>query len=88
MYDNKAVLILRMPQKLLDALEAQAYKNNLSRAEAIRVAISAYAEIPYTESHGNTKYATDNERALARKQQNARAARSYRERQNNAEAEV
>ena len=82
MQGPKAVLILRMPQAMLDELDAKAYKLGISREQAIRAAVTSYTGIAHPEIHGNTKYHSDTERANARKESNKLAARAYRERRN------
>lgn len=68
----QAVITARMPQAMLDALDAYAYKHNISRVSALREAIAALTNTPNDTTHGNTRYVTDTERKLARARTNKR----------------
>lgn len=86
MQGSKAVLILRMPQAMLDELDAHAYKLGISREAALRAAVAAYTGKSHPETHGNTKYHNDTERLTARRAANKLAAKAYREKQRSAKA--
>lgn len=76
----RAVIIMRIPQVLLDALDKHANTNDCSREDALREAIANYTNTPYTYTHPNAKYTTLEERAEANKTQSRKRMRAMRER--------
>lgn len=73
-HEPRAVFAFRLPQSMLDALDAYAYSQDISREKAARRLIAAGLDIEYNETHGNTKYATPEAKKIA----SARASRRYR----------
>lgn len=76
----KAVIIMRIPQVLLDALDKCATINDCSREDALREAVANYTNTPYTYTHPNAKYNTPEERKAANVTQSRKRMRAMRER--------
>lgn len=51
--EPRAVIITRLPQSLLDALDRKVAATGSSREAAIRKAIAVWADYDYEEEHGN-----------------------------------
>lgn len=85
---QQAVVVFRIPQALLDALDNAALTRNIGRSDAFREAISTYTATPNITRHGNIRYPTTTERTRARKTQVARNVQVHRERKQNANAQV
>lgn len=61
----KAVVIFEIPEDLREQLDAWAYKEDVSRSEALRRAVCLLLDIPPLDEralHGLTKYASVQER--------------------------
>lgn len=80
MNNAKAVIIMRIPQVLLDALDKHASINDCSREDSLRNAIAIYTNTPYTYTHPNAKYTTPEERIEANRTQSRARMRAMRER--------
>lgn len=77
-----AVITLRMPQSMLDALDKLATQSNSSREATIRAAIAAHTQHPHTEINGRaylSKYDTPTQRKAARKVQVREAQQRFRD---------
>lgn len=84
---QQAVVVFRIPQALLDALDAKALKLNIGRSDAFREAISIYTDVykgDYNSAHGNSKYVNATEQKIVRRRQVARNVAAHRERKQNA----
>lgn len=80
----RAVIIMRIPQILLDALDEQATQDDISREEALRQAICCYTGAPYPQTqHPNIKYTNQAERDEANRTQSRNRMRAMRERKAN-----
>lgn len=71
---NGAVILVRMPYALKEALDTFAHAHSIATSEAIRQACAELVGYEYRQQHGNTKYATQQERRAARRRQPAHRA--------------
>lgn len=65
----KAVVLFELPESLREALDEWAYAQDISRSEALRLAICKLLDIPPLDeraNHGLTKYASVQERRHAK----------------------
>lgn len=72
--EPRCLVAIKMPQSLKDAIDSAASQHNLSASDFMRrVLADATGATEALPVHGNTRYATSTDRAIARKRQHQKS---------------